>query len=419
MSDATPRYHLFDVTGVELEYMIVDRDTLAVRPIADQLLAALAGAPLGVGDADDGPITWSNELVMHVVEFKTGVPAPSLDGLAEAFQSSVHRANGLLAGMKAMLMPTAMHPLFQPDVEGVQRWHYEYSAVYDTYNRIFDCRGHGWSNVQSTHINLPFCGDDEFGRLHAAIRLVLPLLPGLAASSPIVEGRATGLLDNRLDFYRRNQARVPAIAGDIIPEPVFTEDEYRTTIFERAFAAIAPHDPEGILRDEFLNSRGAIARFGRGSIEIRLLDLQERPAADLAMVELIVAVLRALVEERWVSAKAQKAMPSAPLVAVLGEAIRHADAAVVADADYLKLLGVAGGRPMPVGDVWRDLANRTGTVHKDLPRDNAVRTLLDHGCLAQRLLAALPTPPAEPAVRQVYRGLCDRLQRGEPFLVPH
>ena len=36
-------------------------------------------------------------------------------------------------------------------------------------------------------LNLPFSSDEEFGRLHAAIRLLLPLLPALAASSPLVE----------------------------------------------------------------------------------------------------------------------------------------------------------------------------------------------------------------------------------------
>ncbi len=44
--------HLFEAFGVELEYMIVDRRTLAVRPIADRLLAAG-----GYLDFDD--YTWS------------------------------------------------------------------------------------------------------------------------------------------------------------------------------------------------------------------------------------------------------------------------------------------------------------------------------------------------------------------------
>ena len=37
MSTATP-LHVFSGCGIELEYMIVDRDTLDVRPIADELL---------------------------------------------------------------------------------------------------------------------------------------------------------------------------------------------------------------------------------------------------------------------------------------------------------------------------------------------------------------------------------------------
>ena len=38
--------HLFDAYGVELEYMLVDRETLAVAPICDRVLAAEAGEPV-------------------------------------------------------------------------------------------------------------------------------------------------------------------------------------------------------------------------------------------------------------------------------------------------------------------------------------------------------------------------------------
>ena len=37
---AATQLHLFEATGIELEYMIVDARTLAVRPIADRLLAS-------------------------------------------------------------------------------------------------------------------------------------------------------------------------------------------------------------------------------------------------------------------------------------------------------------------------------------------------------------------------------------------
>ena len=40
MSPATRTLPAFSACGIELEYMIVDRDTLSVRPIADALLRA-------------------------------------------------------------------------------------------------------------------------------------------------------------------------------------------------------------------------------------------------------------------------------------------------------------------------------------------------------------------------------------------
>jgi hypothetical protein len=46
--------------GIELEYAIVDRESLVVRPIADRLLAAFAGREAAT--AERGSHGWSNEL---------------------------------------------------------------------------------------------------------------------------------------------------------------------------------------------------------------------------------------------------------------------------------------------------------------------------------------------------------------------
>ncbi|MBK9976184.1 MAG: hypothetical protein IPP14_15545 [Planctomycetes bacterium] len=72
-----------------------------------------------------------------------------------------------------------MHPFFDPMTE-TKLWPLSNNVVYETHNRIFDCRGHGWSNLQSTHLNLPFANDTEFARLHAAIRMILLILPALS-----------------------------------------------------------------------------------------------------------------------------------------------------------------------------------------------------------------------------------------------
>jgi gamma-glutamyl:cysteine ligase YbdK (ATP-grasp superfamily) len=203
---------LFEVFGVEMEYMIVDRESLAVRPIADLLLRDADGGRDWVEDVERGPIAWSNEIVAHLVELKTNGPAATLSGLDRAFHADVLEANRLLARHGATLLGTGAHPLMDPATD-TRIWAHGGGEIYATYDRIFGCSGHGWSNLQSTHLNLPFAGDEEFGRLHAAIRLVLPIIPALAASSPYLDGRFTGLLDARLETYRHNQARIPSLTG--------------------------------------------------------------------------------------------------------------------------------------------------------------------------------------------------------------
>lgn len=241
--------HLFEGYGVELEYMIVHRQSLNVLPITDKLIYDEVGAYLS--DVEFGDIAWSNELVLHVVELKTQGPVKSLVNLEQLFQKHVQKINRMLEEHEAMLLPTGAHPLMHPDTD-TKLWPHEHNAVYEAYNRIFDCRGHGWANLQSTHLNLPFYNDEEFGRLHAAIRMVLPLVPALSASTPILEGSITGMADTRLEVYRKNQQKIPSITGKVVPEAVFTKAAYEQQIFQRMYRDIAPYDPEGTLQEEFL-----------------------------------------------------------------------------------------------------------------------------------------------------------------------
>lgn len=402
-------WRLFERFGVELEYMIVDRDSLGVRPIAVQLLGP-------GGDVQFDDVTWSNELVAHVIELKNSEPAPSLPGLAERFQASVLEINNRLAPLHAGLLPTAMHPTMNPPHE-TTLWTHEYSEVYAAFDRIFHCRGHGWSNLQSMHLNLPFASDDEFGRLHAAIRLVLPLLPALAASSPLQEGRRTGLLDTRLDNYRNNAARIPSVCGAVIPEPVFTEAEYRETILEPIWRDLAPMDPTGLLRNEFANARGAIARFSRGSIEIRVIDVQETPLADLAIARLVVAVLKACATERWADLRAQMAWPVAPLAGIFRDVLRDADRALIRDEAFLGMFGLT--RPLLAGEAWQRISDALMSEEERLsPSMQPLRTILREGCLARRILERMGAADDDRRLQRLYRELADCLAHGRTFHGP-
>ena len=424
MSAGTP-LRLFQGFGIELEYMVVDAASLSIAPIADQILHEVTGE---YSDYESEKTAWSNELVLHVIELKTNGPAPSLDPLPDLFLSDVRKINSILRPRGARLMPGAMHPWMDPRVES-HLWPHEYSLVYEAFDRIFDCSGHGWSNLQSMHINLPFGSDEEFGRLHAAIRILLPILPALAASSPIVESRATGLLDNRLEFYRKNARRVPAVAGNVIPEVASSRAEYEREILEKVYAGLAPFDPEGILRHEWANARGAIARFDRDAIEIRVLDVQECAWADLAIAAAIVSALRAIIDERWAPLARVRDWPGEPLADLFLSTLRDADAAavdrsgaaVIRNSGYLALFGMNRDRAT-AGELWAHLIQETLFSSPDAAIwREPLETILTEGPLARRILARLGVPPStaqaipRERIAEVYGDLCDCLDQGTLF----
>jgi len=401
------RWRLFEATGVELEYMIVDRDSLAIRPLADRVLEAVGGS--GEVEVELGDMAWSNELALHVIEIKTNGPATSLAGLADRFHDSVRRIDAILADHGARLMPTGMHPWMDPHTE-LRLWPHEQDVIYRTFDRIFDCRGHGWANLQSMHVNLPFADDDEFGRLHAAIRMVLPLLPALASSSPYADGAATGFLDTRLEHYRKNAERVPSVAGRVVPERVFTRADYEGSLLQGIYDDLAPLDPEGILRHEWVNARGAIARFDRGAIEIRVLDLQECPTADLAVCAAVVGVVRAAAEGRLGDPGEHRRWSEHDLAAILLDAIRDGGRARLADPAFARALGLPGAAGMPLSEVWRGLLE--STVLRDPATGEwreALDAILDEGPLAERIVRAAGPDPDRSRLAAIYGELCDGL----------
>jgi carboxylate-amine ligase len=410
---------LFEAYGIEIEYMIVDAGTLDVLPVTDRVMHAMAGGY--VDEVEAGALCWSNELALHVIELKTNGPAPVLDGLHGSFQADIARINALLRESGGRLMPTAMHPWMDPARE-TRLWPHDHSPVYEAFNRIFDCRGHGWSNLQSMHINLPFRGDGEFARLHAAIRATLPLLPALAASSPLMDGRLTGTLDNRLEVYRTNARRIPSVSGMVVPEPVYSRAEYEKDLLGRIYHDLALHDPEGILRNEWVNARGAIARFDRDAIEIRVLDTQECPAADLAFARLIVAVVQALTEEAWYGMRQLRELDTTTLLHSFELCVRDADEAVIIDRTLPRIFGFPERGRCLARELWQHLQE---TLLPHPPAEDAAiyRLYLNQGTLARRIVRALeqesgsrPESPDRTTLHQIYGRLCDCLERGEPFI---
>lgn len=422
-------YHLFERFGVELEYMVVDRDTLAVKPVVDRLLQAASKLPGANVESESepgwpdevslGPISLSNELTAHVLEFKATEPTPQLHGVSSLFADAIKKITPLLEKENCVLLPGGMHPTMDPFKE-MHLWPHGNSEVYEAFNKIFDCRGHGWANLQSCHLNLPFGIDDvesesgEFGRLHAAIRAILPILPALSSASPIMDAKVTGLMDNRLEVYRTNSKKIPQSAGKVIPERVFTKSAYDREIFQKIFEAYKPYDPEGVLRYEWANSRGCIARFMRNAIEIRVLDVQEAPRVDLAICSAITCVLKAMCEGRGFDHAALRSLEVDPLHAILLACVRDAERAPVLDASYLRALGVSG--VSNAGDIWKQLLDRTSASDPHAPTWRPVIDfILTKGPLSRRIMQAIGKDHSPKSITAVWRRLAGCLASNEPF----
>ena len=445
------QFKIWERFGVEMEFMIVDRDTLNVLPRAD--------VPLGkdkdgnqLSDVEYDDIGLSNELVSHVLEFKCAHPKSTFDGLGKRFFHEIRRANKKLEKINAMLLPSACHPFMDP--AEMQLWPYDCLDIYQTYDRIFNCKGHGWANLQSTHLNLSFNGDEEFGELHAAIRLLLPLIPAIAASSPYLDSKYTGYRDARINVYRHNQDKVPEITGQVIPEQAYSYDEYNKQIFVKVKKAIAPYDTEHLLNHFFLNSRGAIARFDRGAIEIRLVDIQECPNADIAIVELEIATLKAIANGKFAGSSSAAASPEAAgssnaadistsseniaanpvphtlkeyreflrnfdttrLAELLNKTVKDAENAVIDWPEFLAVFGMnfadasnnTPAAPVTAGDLWKHIYS---VVKNDLTEvsQSFMEKMLERGTLSSALYKALGDAPAHEAFVTEYKKLADCL----------
>ncbi len=397
-----PAYDLFEVVGLELEYPIVGPDLEVLHRVEDAF-RLIHGRP--TSDVEHGGAGFSNELADHVFELKTLVPERRLVRAEAVLAGGVAFFNRLLAEhWGARLLPTGMHPFMRPE-EG-RLWRRSGGAVYATYDRVFGIHGHGWINVQSCHVNLPFGrGDDDTVRLHNAICCLLPYLPALTASSPVYEGRLGPAVDNRLAFYRRNQARVPEVAGDVVPEYMRSPAQYKREVLGGIYRALAAVPEAARLHHEWVNSRGAIVRFNRRAIEIRVLDTQECPKMDVAVAAFVRGALARLV--RRLAAGDLELPPHETLVEDYEAVVAGGTAARVA-APHL------GAGPGASVDLLASLLDgaRAELAAEERPYLDLVERRLAGGNLSERIRRRLEPEPERrraAAIRELYGELAEHL----------
>ena len=277
--------------GPEHEFSLVNQE-LKVLPIADKIIKDYCGKIINFIELPS--FTFGKEMQLHVMEVKANSPFKSPVQFEETMQNAVSTLNQIVHKHGAVLLGTGMHPLLK--LKDTAIWPHYHRKIYQEYGKIFNLNQHGWLNIQSFHLNLPYQKEADGIQTHNLLANLCAYLPAITASSPIYEGKAGPDIDNRLQFYKVNQKEIPSITADVIPEYATSFSQYKRDVIVRYSEDLAKAGADKtLLWREWINSRGVIFRFDRSALEIRVMDEQECVKSDVALSCFIRAALRGLI----------------------------------------------------------------------------------------------------------------------------
>jgi gamma-glutamyl:cysteine ligase YbdK (ATP-grasp superfamily) len=271
-------------------------EELNALPIMDKIIKDFHGRIVNFVELPN--FTFGKEIQLHVMEIKPNMPFRSPENFEETMQTAVLAlADFLGSKYRAHLLGTGMHPLLKLEETGV--WPHRHKKIYQAYSKVFNLNQHGWLNIQSFQLNIPYSNQENAIFMHNMLSEICAYLPAISASSPIYEGKFGEDVDNRLCFYMLNQKEVSSITGDVIPEYISSFKQYEKEIIERYSLDLAHAGvDECLLYKDWVNSRGVIFRFDRKAIEIRVMDEQECVKSDVALSCFIRALLGGFMERK-------------------------------------------------------------------------------------------------------------------------
>lgn len=282
-------YKPLEVFGPEHEFSLVNEE-LRPLPIVDKVIKDFRGRI--VNFVEQTNFSFGKELQLHVMEVKPNTPFLSPIDFDEVMHKAVLFISEYLRSKhNAFLLGTGMHPLLRLEETGV--WPHRHKQIYEVYGKIFNLKQHGWLNIQSFQLNLPYANEKNGILLHNLLANISAYLPAISASSPFYEGNFGEYVDNRLYFYKINQKEVPSITGNVIPEYIHSFAHYKKEVIQKYSRDLVEKGTATLLANkDWVNSRGVIFRFDRRAIEVRVMDEQECIRSDVALSCFIRALLR-------------------------------------------------------------------------------------------------------------------------------
>lgn len=384
---------VFDGFGLGMDYMLVESGSL--QPIA----------PAGLGSSGEGT-SWSLNGTASAIHLSTQAPEKDLPAAGARLIADVKNLNALVEErVNGMLLPSGAHPFAQAG---------DAPPTTDDINaRLFGPANAGQLWTSGATLEIPFGDEQGFGRLHTAVRMVLPLIPALTAASPFLEGKRVSALTAHVLALMEGTPAIPELSGLFIPEVALDQADYYRIVLEPIARVLVERDLSERIDYHSVNRRAAVPHFDRGTIAIGVMDTQECPAIDAAVAEMIVAVINAMKDGRWVSNYLQRAWHESDLLAILKDVAASGAEAVIANRDYLLMFGKMR-ESATAGELWRHLYQQ---LRDGLSESTRIRIahILDQGCLAQRILRRTGELPSHEQLIDVYRELAACLKEDRPF----
>lgn len=168
-----------------------------------------------------------------------------------------------------------------------------------------------------------------------------------------------------------------------------------------------------MLNPIWVNSRGAVPRFDRGTIELRLMDAQECPVAEMAVFVLLIETIKALTGGLFCTTAEQMKCKTDVLVSVLDRTIEEAEHARLPEI-YAALFGF-DSEQLTAGMLWKKIFNylKDRGVQAVTTHERELNIILDEGTLASRILHSLQQ---HGKWQVVYRMLADCLNQNRMFI---
>ena len=404
MNDAGNNYYsLLSDRTIEVEYIIADRDSMEAVPLAEKLIKKAAGCEKSVtysSPDSECTILWSLTKHDYIVKFSAQISRANIREAEKILHNQILEANRMLEEFNAVLYASAVYPL--PGSGSAKK---SCSSCSDRPEDIRNLIENSVFNYHYMKLYLHFNNEEEFFRLHTAVRLIMPLLPALTSGSPVIGNCETEVQDSGLEIFRHKLSRKGKACGSIIPRPVRNRKEYEESLNQCLNCDSSGKD--AALVDE---CKALTADFEKGMLGVSIFDMQESPHVDFAVVRFVTYVLELIVNCRC-GAERQASVSNDELLKIFDNITKDGLKGIADNEKYLKLLGIEDQTRMSAWGIWMLLAKKVKDYAglKIPPVENILKT----GALSERIVKAAE----QRSVKETFQELAECLEENIMMLV--